>query len=71
MQLAQMQLNQTKASSAAGQPTVAPVKAAPVQVASVTVVPPEEKSPLDWGEASLADQLNLRKQRSVSFSLRT
>ena len=69
MQLAQMQLNQTKqtkAAPAAVQPTVPPVK-----VASVTVVPPEEKSPLDWGEASLANQLNLRKQRSVSFSLRT
>ena len=66
MQLAQMQLNQTKEAPATKQPTVAPVK-----VAAVTVVPPEEKSPLDWGEASLADQLNLRKRRSVSFSVRT
>ncbi len=79
MQLAQMQLQQTqqtKAAPAAQQPTVPPVKVPPVKVASVkvapvTVVPPGEKSPLDWGEASLADQLNLRKQRSVSFSLRT
>lgn len=69
MQLAQMQLNQNqpmKAAPAAQQATVPPVKVAPV-----TVVPPEEKSPLDWGEARLADQLNLRKQRSVSFSVRT
>lgn len=32
----------------------------------VTVVPSEESHPLDWGNASLADALDLRKQRSVS-----
>lgn len=32
----------------------------------VTVVPSEESHPLDWGNASLADTLDLRKQRSLS-----
>lgn len=59
MQLAQMPLTQAATMSAVGQPTVVPV----------TVVPPEEKAPLDWGEASLADKLDLRKQRSMSSLL--
>lgn len=29
-------------------------------------IAPEDKPPLDWGEASLADRLDIRKQRSVS-----
>ncbi|UBF27765.1 hypothetical protein K9N68_07580 [Kovacikia minuta CCNUW1] len=38
----------------------------PVPQVPVTIVPPEENHPLDWGEASLADTLDLRKQRSLS-----
>ena len=36
---------------------------------AVTVVPSEEKHPLDWGEASLADKLDIRKRRSISSLL--
>jgi len=32
----------------------------------VAVVPSDENHPLDWGNASLADKLDIRKQRSVS-----
>ncbi|MBW4690342.1 MAG: hypothetical protein KME27_01105 [Lyngbya sp. HA4199-MV5] len=31
-----------------------------------TAIVPEDKKPLDWGEASLADRLDIRKPRSVS-----
>jgi hypothetical protein len=36
---------------------------------SVTVVPSGDQHPLDWGEASLADRLDIRKQRSISSFL--
>jgi hypothetical protein len=32
----------------------------------VTVVPAEESHPLDWGEASLAEMMDIRKQRSLA-----
>lgn len=32
----------------------------------VTVVPAEESHPLDWGEAGLADMMDIRKQRSLA-----
>ncbi|KAM3092416.1 hypothetical protein ACKFKG_22340 [Phormidesmis sp. 146-35] len=32
----------------------------------VTVVPTEEAHPLDWGDASLADMMDIRKQKSIS-----
>ncbi len=32
----------------------------------VTVVPSEEAHPLDWGDASLADMMDIRKQKSIS-----
>jgi hypothetical protein len=32
----------------------------------VTVVPEEESHPLDWGEAGLADMMDIRKRRSLS-----
>jgi hypothetical protein len=38
----------------------------PVAPVPVTIVPPEENHPLDWGEASLADTMDIRKQRSLS-----
>ncbi|XGV95758.1 MAG: hypothetical protein ACAF41_23830 [Leptolyngbya sp. BL-A-14] len=34
-----------------------------------TAIPPENTSPVDWGEASLADKLDIRKQRSISSLL--
>lgn len=43
-----------------------PRPAPPVSQPAVTIVPSEENHPLDWGEASLADMLDLRKQRSLS-----
>lgn len=33
---------------------------------TVTVLSPEETHPLDWGEASLADLMDIRKQKSIS-----
>ncbi|MGV0027899.1 hypothetical protein [Phormidesmis priestleyi] len=33
---------------------------------TVTVVPSEEAHPLDWGDASLADMMDIRKQKSIS-----
>lgn len=33
---------------------------------TVTVLPPEENHPLDWGDASLADRMDIRKQKSLS-----
>lgn len=39
-----------------------PVTAQP----TVTVLPPEENHPLDWGNASLADRMDIRKQKSLS-----
>jgi hypothetical protein len=32
----------------------------------VTVLSPEENHPLDWGDASLADLMDIRKQKSIS-----
>ncbi|PSB28008.1 hypothetical protein [Stenomitos frigidus] len=54
-----MQLAHQEFQSATGQATDVPV----------TVVPSEDKHPLDWGEASLADQLDIRKRRSISSLL--
>ena len=53
-----MELAQQESQASTGQKGVA-----------VTVVPSEEKHPLDWGEASLADRLAIRKRRSVSSLL--
>ncbi|PSB18479.1 hypothetical protein C7B65_15410 [Phormidesmis priestleyi ULC007] len=39
-----------------------PVKSQP----TVTVLPAEENHPLDWGDASLADRMDIRKQKSLS-----
>lgn len=36
---------------------------------TVTVLPPEENNPLDWGDASLADLMDIRKQTSLSNHL--
>jgi hypothetical protein len=36
----------------------------------VTVVPPEQNHPLDWDEPSLADSLDLRQRRSISYWLK-
>ena len=36
----------------------------------VTVVPPEENHPLDWGEDSLAEIMDLRKRQSLSSLLK-
>lgn len=36
----------------------------------VTVLPPDESHPLDWGEDSLADMMDLRKRQSLSSLLR-
>ncbi|MBD1889148.1 hypothetical protein [Coleofasciculus sp. FACHB-SPT9] len=36
----------------------------------VTVVPPEENHPLDWGEDSLAEIMDLRKRQSLSALLK-
>jgi len=33
---------------------------------TVTVLSPEETHPLDWGDASLADLMDIRKQKSIS-----
>ena len=33
---------------------------------TVTVLPPEENHPLDWGNASLAEMMDIRKQKSPS-----
>lgn len=46
----------------ASQTAIAPVASSRL----VTVVPPEETHPLDWGDASLADRMDIRKQRSLS-----
>lgn len=56
--------------TSAGLPTQAypvPRPAPPVTQPAVSIVPSEENHPLDWGEASLADMLDLRKQRSLYF----
>jgi len=47
------------------QPRLASPPKAPAEV-PVTVVPAAEDHPLDWGQASLADTLDIRKQRSIS-----
>jgi len=44
--------------------------AQPMAPAPAAVVPTDEQYPLDWGNASLADKLDLRKQRSVSSWLK-
>lgn len=43
-------------------PPVTPVSAQPV----VTILPPEESHPLDWGDDSLADMMDIRKRQSLS-----
>lgn len=43
-----------------------PTKPAATNSRSVTVVPPEESHPLDWGNASLAEMMDIRKQHSIS-----
>ena len=45
--------------------TASPAKK-PITPVPVTIVPAKENHPLDWGEASLADTLDIRKQRSLS-----
>lgn len=56
-------------------PTSVPVAAYPtanhnsVPEPVVTVVPDHETHPLDWGDASLADMMDLRKQRPLSHWL--
>jgi hypothetical protein len=35
----------------------------------VTVVPENESHPLDWGEANLADMMDIRKQKPLSSLL--
>lgn len=45
----------------------------PISVADaplVTVLPPEKSHPLDWGEDSLADMMDLRKRQSLEALLR-
>ncbi len=44
-----------------------PRRSPPVETQpTVTVLPPEENHPLDWGDASLADLMDIRKQTSLS-----
>lgn len=49
-------------------PTVTPAVPAEVEPV-VTVLPPEESHPLDTGEESLAEMMDIRKQRSLSSIL--
>lgn len=44
------------------QPPVTTFSATPV----VTILPPEESHPLDWGDDSLADMMDIRKRQSLS-----
>ena len=66
--------------AASGKPFAAPITlmqlayqavqpSEPATNVPVTVVPPDAKHPLDWGKASLADQLDIRKRRSISSLL--
>lgn len=49
------------------QPYPAPQKPQPQpQQVAATIVPADENHPLDWGTASLADAVDLRKRRSLS-----
>lgn len=51
--------------------SLAPVATAPDETEPmVTVVPPEESHPLDSGEESLAEMMDIRKQRPLSSILR-
>lgn len=54
-------------SRVAARPGARPVQALAQPV--VTVVPAEESHPLDWGEASLAEMMDLRKRRPLSSLL--
>lgn len=46
-----------------------PEPATPAQEVAVTIVPPEHSHPLDWNEPSLADSLDLRQRRPLSYWL--
>jgi len=52
--------------------TQSPVVPEPVYIMepTVTVLSPEESHPLDWGEQTLADMMDLRKRQSLSSLLR-
>lgn len=58
-------IQRPKASKPSAQPP-RPVAQTPL----VTVLPPEENHPLDWGEDSLADMMDMRKQHSLTSLLR-
>lgn len=47
----------------------APQAMAHAQQPMVTVLAPEESHPLDWGEASLAEAMDIRKRRPISSIL--
>lgn len=48
---------------------LSPDSATPAQEVAVTIVPPEHSHPLDWNEPSLADSLDLRQRRPLSYWL--
>ncbi|NJP09574.1 MAG: hypothetical protein HC866_08895 [Leptolyngbyaceae cyanobacterium RU_5_1] len=45
--------------------TPIPAATQPVHRVPVTIVPAEQRHPLDWGEARLADSVDLRRRRSL------
>lgn len=47
----------------------APQNMAPASQPMVTVLAPEESHPLDWGETSLAEAMDIRKRRPISSIL--
>jgi hypothetical protein len=63
-------VNRTKPRSSGSQPAIVPisptVSSAVTRLPTVTVVPSEEAHPLDWSDASLADRMDIRKQKSIS-----
>jgi hypothetical protein len=46
-----------------------PIKQPVPKHAIVSVVPPDENHPLDWGDRGLADRLDIRKHKSISSYL--
>lgn len=49
--------------------TAKPPISKPVSQPKVTVIPVEESHPLDWGDANLADMMDIRRRESISFEV--
>jgi hypothetical protein len=60
-------VTRTKPRSPSIETTIAPIPQPVVNYPPVvTVVPSEEAHPLDWGDANLAERMDIRKQKSIS-----